>query len=146
VPGQRTTTGTTHPFVDVAVEHTVEGIRAGRSQAAANHREQHHGERRDAAGRQKHGWHRGHEQKLDDARLGQAQVGSNNIAHPGELTAAANRLHPEVDADCALAYVNLVGGHPIWHVDARHKLYSLTISGLRSMRLSLWVDTAINTS
>ena len=41
VPGQRTTTGTTHPLVDVAVEHTVEGVGAGRGEAAADHREQH---------------------------------------------------------------------------------------------------------
>ena len=50
-----------------------------------------------------------------------------------ELTAATNSLHPEIDAGCTPAYVNLVGGHPIWHVDARHKLYSLTISRARSM-------------
>ena len=73
------------------------------------------------------------------------EVGRSNIAYAGELTAAANRLHPEVDAGCTLAYVNLVGGHPIWHVDARHKLYSLTISGLRSMAESR-VDIAIDTS
>ena len=130
---QRTAPRTPHPFVDIPIEHAIEGVSAGGGQAAADHRRQHQRERRDSAGGEKHRRHGSHQEKLDDARFSKPEVRHGNVVYAGELTAATNSLHPEIDAGCTPAYVNLVGGHPIWHVDARHKLYSLTISRARSM-------------
>ncbi len=135
MPRQWAAPSAPHPFVDVTIKDTVECIGARCRQTAAHHRREHHHERRHPARRKKHCRHGGHQKKLDDAGLGEPEVGRDNVANSGELTAAANGIHPEIDASCANRTVfnrAVVGGHLTWHVETRHKLYSLTSSRLRS--------------
>ena len=123
MPWQRTTTGTPHPFVDVSVEHAVDGVGAGRGQTAADHGGQHDLERRNSICREKHRRHGGHQEELDDSRLGEPQICGGNMANTGQLTAAANYSHPKINT----GHAAIVGGHPTWRVDARHRLHSLTV-------------------
>ena len=71
----------------------------------------------------KHRRHGGHQEELDDSRLGERQIRGGNVANTGQLTTAANCSHPKINT----SYPVVVGGHPTWRVDARHRFHSLTV-------------------
>jgi hypothetical protein len=103
---QWTATGPSHALVDVAVEHAIEGVGAGRGQAAADHGSQYKLERRDSPGRQKHSRHSGHQEKLDNAGLGESQVCRDNVASMTDLPATASCPNPKINT----GYLVVVGG------------------------------------
>jgi hypothetical protein len=45
------------------------------------------------------------------------------VANMAQLTAAVNCSHPKINT----GYAVVVGGHPTWRVDARHRFYSVTV-------------------
>jgi hypothetical protein len=45
------------------------------------------------------------------------------VANTGQLMTAAKCSHPKINT----GYPVVVGGHATWRVDARHRLYSLTV-------------------
>ena len=111
VAGQRAAAGAAHDRVDVAVEVAVERVGAAGGERAAEHRDQRDRPRRQAAGGQHHRRQRGDEQQLDDARLGQRDVGGDPAAvrartgllpgpsavgRAGPLTAVASMDSPPV--------------------------------------------------
>ena len=107
VPGQRTVARPPHEVVDVAIDVLVDGIRATGCQRAADDHRRHQPRAGQAALGEHHGRHGGDQQQLDDARLGQRNVGAKRIhrarrgvarcpgggapAPPAALPAAASR-------------------------------------------------------
>ena len=79
VAGQGAAPGAAHLLVDVAVVDAVQRVRAAGRQGPADHGGDHQPERRHAALREEHHRHRGQQQQLDDARLGQTHVGTHDV-------------------------------------------------------------------
>ena len=81
-----------HDGVDVAVEVAVDGVGAAGGEGAAEERGEREPEAGQAVGRYDHRREGGHEQQLDDAGLGQRDVGGERAA-PAED--AGQRLDDE---------------------------------------------------
>src|SRR5581483_2314282 len=81
--GQRPAVGALHLLVDVAVADAVDGVGPAGGQRPAEEHGQHQPGRRHAPVGQHHGRHRRHQQQLDDAGLGQPDVGPHPAAPTG---------------------------------------------------------------
>ena len=81
--GRARPAGAAHLLVDVAVVDAVEGRGGAGRQGAAHDRRHDEPEVGDPAGSEEHHRHRGQQQQLDDPRLGQPDVGRDDVAEPG---------------------------------------------------------------
>ena len=80
--------GALHLDVDVGVDHAVQRVRAGRGHRPADQRGEDQPDRRDAPLGEEHRRHRDDQQLLDDAGLGEAEVGAHGVAGTGAAPAA----------------------------------------------------------
>ncbi len=71
--------GPEHLLVDVTVDHAVQGVGAPGGEGAADHRREDEPQGRNAALRQEHHRHRGQQQELDDAGLGEGDVRADHV-------------------------------------------------------------------